>query len=84
MAVGMTYLESFHQNLNYQYLSMDVRIYYKYGNYLVCQEETKDGIVNSHRGPDKTEGKNVVAETTGTSWLSTPALVFGKGGFKKK
>ena len=64
MTIGMTHLESFHQNLNYQYLSMDVRIYYKYGNYLICQEETKDGAVNSHRGPNKTKGNNVVAETT--------------------
>ena len=50
--------------MNYQSLSMEMRIYQKYGDYLICQEETKDGAVNSHRVSDKTKGNNGVAETT--------------------
>ena len=55
----------------------------KYGNYLICQA-TKDCLVNNHRGPDKTDGNTRVVVATCTSWLSTPALVFRKGGFEKK
>ena len=40
--------------------------------------------LKSHRGPDRTEGHTGVVATICPSWLSTLALVFGKGGFEKQ
>ena len=40
--------------------------------------------LKSHRGPDRTEGNTRVVAIICLSWLSTLALVFGKGRFMKK